>query len=63
MRESLGRDDLVNLRAVRGTRVWTVRKRVAGAERTTTLGDPHKTLRQAKTAVQADRERVSEQAR
>jgi hypothetical protein len=40
-----------------------VRKRVAGAERTTTLGDPHKTLRQAKTAVQADWERVSEQAR
>ena len=48
MRESLGRDDLVNLRAVRGTRVWTVRKRGAGADRATTLGDPHKTLRQAK---------------
>jgi hypothetical protein len=31
-----------------------VRKRVAGAERTTTLGYPHKILRQAKAAVQAD---------
>ena len=35
-------------RAMRGGPGWVVRKTVAGAERTTTLGDPKKTLRAAK---------------
>ena len=48
-------DDQVTYRAVRGRPGWTVRKSVAGAEqRTAVLGDPHKTLREAKAAVQAD---------
>lgn len=49
-------DDLVTYRAVRGTRGWTVRKRVTGAECATTLGDPDMTLRAAKAAVHADGE-------
>jgi hypothetical protein len=37
---------------------WAVRKSVAGArQQTTVLGDPHKTLREAKAAVQGDWER------
>jgi hypothetical protein len=33
---------------------WVVRKSVAGAERTTTLDDPTKTLREAKAIADGD---------
>ena len=41
-------------RALRGRSGWIVRKSVAGAERTTIVGDPTRTLREAKAIVLAD---------
>jgi hypothetical protein len=49
----IGRD-MVTYRAIRGRSGWSVRKSVAGAERTTTLDDATQTLREAKAVVQAD---------
>ena len=47
-------DDQVTYRALRGRSRLIVRKSVAGTERTTIVGDPTRTLREAKAIVQAD---------
>jgi hypothetical protein len=47
-------DAQVTYRALRGSSGWIVRKSVAGAQQTTIVGEPTRTLREAKAIVQAD---------